>query len=380
MSPAAAHHVTAGLQHDIESPGIRVETEDAATASRRLRISLTDKCNFQCFFCHNEGQQSDSQKEQSLTVADIARVARACRAAGIRSIKLTGGEPLLFRAPDGDIIDLVRAIREQYKRTPLDLSLTTNGWLLKDRAESLRTAGLDRVTVSLHTLDPDTHASNINRSSAAPTRILEGIYAALKSRLYPVKVNTVLFGPGPSSPGNLHEVPHIIDKCRALRVSELRLYPLIRTSNIADFDSRYHYWTSNLMTDILGLLRTDRDMDEYNRIAAVFEDVLTGRYNQIASHSRFTLLVPIGNELSIALNFMPALDRNARCLLCRSTHPCQEGMYAIRMSANAEFRTCLTSPPVVSLATLLRTDVDDHVLTSAVRLARTQFEALFTET
>ncbi|AHL22864.1 GTP 3',8-cyclase MoaA [Thermococcus nautili] len=147
-----------------------------------LRISLTQECNFRCFFCHREGQRFLAKNE--MTPEEIERLVRIASRLGIRKVKLTGGEPTVRE----DIIEIVRRIKPYVR----DLSMTTNGSRLKELAEPLAKAGLDRVNVSLHSLKPDVY-KRITGVDMLET-VLEGIEEAVKY-LSPVKLNmTVMRG------------------------------------------------------------------------------------------------------------------------------------------------------------------------------------------
>lgn len=144
-----------------------------------LRMALTARCNLNCIYCHHEGEVAPKSEMPLETAVNVANAAAEL---GFRSIKLTGGEPLLR----SDLEDLLSQM------PPLDLSLTTNGILLAKRARSLAEAGLNRVNVSLDSLDPATYQS-ITRSTAGDLqRVIDGIDAALDAGLKPVKLNVVV--------------------------------------------------------------------------------------------------------------------------------------------------------------------------------------------
>ena len=156
---------------------------------RDLRISVTDKCNFRCPYCMPADTYGEDYaflpREQVLTVAEIERLARLFIRCGVEKIRLTGGEPLLRK----DLPDLIG--RLSLLDGVKDLTLTTNGWLLADQAQTLKRAGLRRITVSVDTLDDTTFAKLSGRGyGVAP--VLKGIDAALSAGLYPVKVNCVV--------------------------------------------------------------------------------------------------------------------------------------------------------------------------------------------
>ncbi|MCW5604203.1 MAG: GTP 3',8-cyclase MoaA, partial [Burkholderiales bacterium] len=155
---------------------------------RDLRISVTDRCNFRCVYCMpKETFGSDYrflERSALLSFEEIARLARLFTALGIGKIRLTGGEPLVRRGVER-LIAMLSAI------PGLDLTLTTNGSLLTKKAEALHAAGLQRVTVSLDSLD-DAVFRAMNDVDFPVARVLEGIDAAAAAGLTPLKVNMVV--------------------------------------------------------------------------------------------------------------------------------------------------------------------------------------------
>jgi cyclic pyranopterin phosphate synthase len=154
-----------------------------------LRISVTDRCNFRCTYCMPR-DVFDANYEflphaEVLTFEEIVRLARVFHAHGTRKIRLTGGEPLLRKGID----TLVAMLREALPA--VDLTLTTNGSALKAHAKALKAAGLDRITVSLDSLDEATFRA-MNDADFPVAKVLEGIDAADAAGLAPVKINTVV--------------------------------------------------------------------------------------------------------------------------------------------------------------------------------------------
>jgi cyclic pyranopterin phosphate synthase len=155
---------------------------------RDLRISITDRCNFRCVYCMpKEKFGADHQfleRSALLSFEEITRLARLFTQLGIEKIRLTGGEPLVRRN--------VEKLVEQLATIPgLDLTLTTNGSLLAKKAKALRAAGLQRVTVSLDSLD-DAVFKAMNDVDYPVAKVLEGIDAAAAAGFRPVKVNMVV--------------------------------------------------------------------------------------------------------------------------------------------------------------------------------------------
>jgi len=153
---------------------------------RDLRISVTDRCNFRCVYCMPKEvygrDHAFLERRELLTFEEIARVAGVFVARGVQKIRITGGEPLVRR-------DVERLVA-QLSALDVDLTLTTNGSLLPQKAQLLADAGLRRVTVSLDSLD-DPQFRALNDVDFPVDRVLEGIDAASAAGL-PVKVNAVI--------------------------------------------------------------------------------------------------------------------------------------------------------------------------------------------
>jgi cyclic pyranopterin phosphate synthase len=155
---------------------------------RDLRVSVTDRCNFRCVYCMPKevfGREYPFlPRAELLTFEEIERLTRLFAALGVEKIRITGGEPLVRR----DVETLVAMLSSI---PGLDLTLTTNGSLLAQKAQVLRDAGLDRITVSLDSLDDATFRA-MNDVEFPVARVLAGIDAARAAGLDPVKVNVVV--------------------------------------------------------------------------------------------------------------------------------------------------------------------------------------------
>jgi len=167
---------------DLLAPGLLTD------AFRRpityLRISVTDRCNLRCVYCMPEAGLQWIPKAEILSFEEIERVVRAAAPLGVRSIRLTGGEPLVRR----ELPDLVARLAAIDGIE--DISLSTNGLLLADLAADLRAAGLRRVNISLDTLRADRFTAIARRPGL--DRVLAGIDAALAVGLAPLKINCVV--------------------------------------------------------------------------------------------------------------------------------------------------------------------------------------------
>lgn len=187
-----------------------------------LRISVTSDCNLNCFYCHREGCPA---VDQQLGPAEIEKIVEVAREFGVRKVKFTGGEPLLR----DDIVDIVASVAEQKLN---DISLVTNGILLADVAHELAEVGLNRVNVSLDTLDPVVFASITGENSIE--RVLAGISAAVEAEMTPVKINMVLL-----EGINDGEIDRMI-KFASDSGAVLQIIELLRTQDNGDIFARYH--------------------------------------------------------------------------------------------------------------------------------------------
>lgn len=191
------------MLNDLRSPALSVPatpehpTGQLADALARplhdLRISVTDRCNFRCVYCMPKevfGKDYPYLPHGDLlSFEEITRVARIFIAHGVEKIRLTGGEPLLRKNLE-HLVAMLRALPTVSGR-PLDLTLTTNGSILARKAQALKDAGLDRVTVSLDALD-DAVFKRMNDVDFAVADVLAGIEAAHAVGLGPIKVNMVV--------------------------------------------------------------------------------------------------------------------------------------------------------------------------------------------
>ncbi len=188
---------------------------------RDLRISVTDRCNFRCVYCMpKEVFDKDYQflpHGLLLSFEEITRVAKIFIAHGVEKIRLTGGEPLLRKHIE-KLIEMLASLTTLSGK-PLDLTMTTNGSLLTKKAQSLKDAGLKRVTVSLDSLD-DTTFKQMNDVDFPVSDVLEGIEAAHRVGLGPVKVNMVVKVRSSGAPSGVRSLASIAtSSCRWRRSS-----------------------------------------------------------------------------------------------------------------------------------------------------------------
>lgn len=166
---------------------------------RDLRVSLTDRCNFRCFYCRPVCEDFKTPKESILTLEEIYKVCEIFVSLGIEKIRLTGGEPMLRRNIETLIVGIASLKETEDRKQETgrsenprlkDLALTTNGFSLTDKAGGLKAAGLDRVTISLDSLKHEKfeQITGVDRLDS----VLEAIESAKEADLNPIKINTVI--------------------------------------------------------------------------------------------------------------------------------------------------------------------------------------------
>jgi cyclic pyranopterin phosphate synthase len=206
-----------------------------------IRVSLTDRCNFDCVYCHNEGLGDTrgpmEPGEDELDADEVVRVLEVAADHGIDAVKFTGGEPMLRE----DLEEIVR-------RTPdsMEPSMTTNGTFLPGRAEGLVEAGLERVNVSQDALDPEDFAELTK--SGAYDRVLEGVEAALDAGLAPVKLNMVVFEP---TAGYVPEMVEHVAENDGLRLQLIEYMPELAGHPEWAIDiERVHDWLEDQAAEV----------------------------------------------------------------------------------------------------------------------------------
>jgi cyclic pyranopterin phosphate synthase len=206
-----------------------------------VRVSLTDRCNFDCVYCHNEGLGDTrgpmEPADDEMDTDDVVRFLEVAREFDVDAVKFTGGEPMLRQ----DLEEIVR-------RTPdgMETSLTTNGTFLPDRADDLERAGLERVNVSQDALSPEAF-EQVTKSSAYDD-VMAGVDAALDAGLAPVKLNMVVFEQ------TAGYVPEMVDHVAANEGLQLQLIEYMpelagRPEWAVDID-RVHGWLAEQADDI----------------------------------------------------------------------------------------------------------------------------------
>ena len=202
-----------------------------------VRVSLTDRCNFDCVYCHNEGLGDTrgpmEPGDNEMSTDDVVRFLDVVEEFGVRKVKFTGGEPMLRQ----DLEEIIR-------RTPdsMETSLTTNGTFLPGRAEALKEAGLSRVNVSQDALDPQAFAE-ITKSGAYD-KVMEGVRAAVDAGLTPVKLNMVVFE---HTAGYVEEMVEHVAENDGLQLQLIEYMPELTGKPEWNIDiGRVHDWLADI--------------------------------------------------------------------------------------------------------------------------------------
>jgi GTP 3',8-cyclase len=284
-----------------------------------LRVSVTDRCNFRCVYCRSADPENHMAQHELLEWDEFERLVRILVGMGIRKVRVTGGEPLV-RPGVEKFVARLKAIGVR------DLSMTTNGYLLVERVDALVCAGLDRINISLDSLD----RAKFERVTRTRTfdNVMAGIEAAHGSPLRPVKVNAVLV-----RGLNDDEVEAFAEFARErdLIMRFIEFMPL-------DADRA---WTRGSMVPAA---------EVYQRISARWP------------------LVPIAHEPSeTARKYKFADGRGEIGLIAPVTQPFCGFCSRIRLTADGKLRTCLFSKEDHDLKFLLRSGVSDHDIDQEIR-------------
>ncbi|HEY7487448.1 MAG TPA: GTP 3',8-cyclase MoaA [Streptosporangiaceae bacterium] len=291
-----------------------------------LRVSLTDRCNLRCGYCMPPEGLEWLPKPEVLTDDEVVRLVRiAVQMLGVTEVRYTGGEPLLRRG----LADIVRRTAELRPRP--ELSITTNGIGLDRLAEPLRQAGLDRVNVSLDTLDREVFIKLAHRDRLAD--VLAGLEAAVRAGLAPVKVNAVLM-----RGVNEHEAGSLLRYCleRGYQLRFIEQMPL---------DAQHGWRRDNMVTadEILAQLTEAYELipdAPEERGSAPAEAFLVGGYDG----------AKVGVIGSVTRPFCGACDR-------------------VRLTADGQVRNCLFAREESDLRGALRSGAPDEEIADRWRRA-----------
>ncbi|TAN32846.1 GTP 3',8-cyclase MoaA [bacterium] len=299
-------------------------TDSYGRVADDLRISITDRCNFRCIYCMPAEGLKWLNREDILRFEEIARLARIfVENYGVRTIRITGGEPLV-RVKVEELVGMINAIDPT-----LDITMTTNGVLLRQKALALKEAGLKRINISLDTLHMD-RFHDIARSDAFG-RVMDGIQASREAGLWPIKLNMVVM--------KGHNDDEVVDFARLARdegyeVRFIEFMPL-------DGDG---IWTNEQVVPSRRIQEQIEDLFPLLPVA----DPRPGP----ATRFRFADGAPGG------VGFISSVSQ-AFCTTCNR----------IRLTAEGGLRTCLFSLQETPLRDLMRSGVSDEHLRGVIETA-----------
>lgn len=320
--PISQRHMEATALGEPPAPAKGLLTDRFGRVARNLRVSLTDRCNLRCSYCMPPEGLQWLPKETTLSDEEVVRLCRiAVENLGVRRIRFTGGEPLL-RPGLEQIVSSCTHLRTDQGTRP-ELSLTTNALGLDKRAAALAEAGLDRVNISLDTLDAD-HFAQITHRDRLPA-VLKGLGAALEAGLAPVKVNAVIL-----RGINEDDVPELLDFCLACGV-ELRIIEQMPMGPQGTW-SRQKMVTHDEILALLGRHHTLTPLERTDPHSPAQTWLVDGN----PGHR-------VGIIASVSAPFCHNCDRT-------------------RLTSDGQIRSCLFSTSETDLRTCLRTGAtDEHI-------------------
>ncbi|MDP7551828.1 MAG: GTP 3',8-cyclase MoaA [Nitrospinaceae bacterium] len=286
-----------------------------------LRISVTDRCNFRCTYCMPADNVEFMHRDKLLTFEEITRIVQIASGMGICRLRLTGGEPLMRK----DLPVLIRMLAEVEGIE--DIAMTTNAFFLKEHAETLKEAGLQRLNISLDALDPEKFR-HVNRKDCL-NEVLEGIKIAADVGFKSIKINAV-----------------------AIRnFSETEIMRLVEMGRSDGFEIRF-----------IEFMPLDSDQTwERDKVLFGHEivDFIRKKYE----------LIPVENSLEIGpaseYNFADGKGRVG--IITAVSNPFCDHCNRIRITANGKLRTCLFSTHETDLKELIRGGASDEDIIKTIR-------------
>ncbi|TAH69985.1 MAG: GTP 3',8-cyclase MoaA [Methanosarcina mazei] len=256
-----------------------------------LRISITDRCNLSCMYCHNEGAEccTCGPVGNEMSPELICSIIREAAKFGVRKVKFSGGEPL-FRKDFEDILACLPPLKE--------VSATTNGILLEKRAKTLKAAGLDRINVSLDSLDPEKYRKITGAPPGTLEKVIRGINSAVEAGLTPVKLNMVLL-----KGINENEIDEMMDFIRPYK--------------------------GKVILQLIELMNIDPELSKYTIDSKALEKSLEERASEVRVrhlHHRKKYMID-----GVEVEFVRPMDNSEFCAHCSR----------LRVTADGKLRPCL---------------------------------------
>ncbi|MBX5437229.1 MAG: GTP 3',8-cyclase MoaA [Alicyclobacillaceae bacterium] len=306
--------------------GVRV-SDRLGRPLQDLRVSVTDRCNFRCTYCMPRAVFGPDypffRSDEVLTFDEIVRIVRACARLGVRKVRLTGGEPLLRPGLE----QLIAALRSVEGID--EVAMTTNGSMLDDRrARMLKAAGLDRVTISLDSLD-DAVVRRLNDAPVSVRQILAAVAAALAAGLTPVKVNMVVI-----RGINEHEVVPLAEQFRGTGV-------IVRFIEYMDVGHSNGWRREDVVA------------------AAEILDHISARWPLEPMPPRYP------GEVASRYRYLDGAGEIG--VIASVTQPFCQGCTRARLTADGQLYTCLFGTAGLSLRSLLRQGASEDELVSLIR-------------
>ncbi len=295
-------------------------TDTYRRVATSLRISVTDRCNFRCRYCMPEEGMQWLAKDKLLTFEEIARLARVFASLGVNKIRLTGGEPLM-RKELWNLIEMLRPVDGID-----DIALTTNGFFLKEQARQLVGAGLNRINISLDSLDPKVFNEMARRDFFEKT--WEGIEEAERVGIAPIKLNVVLIrGVNDGEILNFAKLARI----RGFVVRFIEFMPIGKDDG----------WT----------------MENVVPTSEVFETI--NSYSPLVP-------APSRNGATPAEKFIFADGKGEIGFISSVSEPFCAGCDRVRLTSDGKFRTCLFALKETDLRSMLRNGTSDAGIAEAI--------------
>lgn len=277
-----------------------------------LRLSITNRCNVNCIYCHHDGMLDSSSE---MTPDEIYEICRIAKKIGVEKIRLSGGEPLVRT----DIVEIVEKVNSLGFK---DISITSNGIFLDKYAQDLVDAGLDRINVSLDTLNPETYEMVVGKPLLE--KVKSGILKSCEVGMYPVKINMVIM-----NNINNDEIFDMFEFTKEHGVI-LQLIEIIESDSCDDndFNSKYHY-----------------KLDEFEKhLAEIADDIKVRKFMQ----DRKKYFID-GGEIEV----VHPVDNSNFCKNCTR----------LRITPEGKIKPCLLrNDNLVDIVGLIRDGVDDEVL------------------
>ena len=294
-----------------------------------FRIAVTQNCNLNCVYCHREGEERRDTRQTEMTVDEIVKIAEVAVNLGISKVKLTGGEPLT-RKDIPEIVEGIAAIKGLE-----DLAITTNGTLLQGLAEELHRRGLKRVNINIPSLNAEKYAK---LTGGDLRHVLNGIKAAVKAGIHPVKLNMLLLKD--VNTDEIWQMAHFAEQTGTI----LQLIELEPINLDKEFYVQYHQPLDGIAAEL-------------ERKALKIE---ARRY----MHNRLVYHLP-----NVKIELVPPIENTEFCAHCTR----------IRLTSDGKLKTCLMrNDDLIDVLTPLRNGASPREIAELFKLANQKRRPYYT--